>query len=390
MSVGIHPRSPSAEALHPKESPVAVNLRIPGPTACPEDVLLAGAKPMVNHRGPEFRELITRVNQRLKTIFQTKNDVVMLTTSGTGGLEAAIVNTLSPSDKLLAVSVGAFGDRFASIGEAYGARVIKQNYAWGEAADPDAIRKALRDDPEIKAVAITHNETSTGVTNDLQAIARVVREHDRLLLVDAVSSLSCIPLPVDGWDCDVVVTGSQKGFMIPPGLAFVSVGPRAWDASKKAKMPRFYFDFERHRRSFEAGETPWTPAVSLFFSLDLALDKMLAEGMENVYERHARLGALTRREAKSLGFKLVCKDERFASNTVTAMYVPEGVQDRALRTMLRTDENVVVAGGQGQLTGKIIRIGHMGYVSEDDILDATRALRRTLEKLAATTAQAPH
>ncbi len=369
---------------------MAVNLRIPGPTACPEDVLLAGAKPMVNHRGPEFRELITRVNSRLKTIFQTKNDVVMLTTSGTGGLEAAIVNTLSPSDKLLAVSIGAFGDRFASIGEAYGAKVIKQSYPWGEAADPEAIRKALREDKDIKAVAITHNETSTGVTNDLRAIAGVVREPDRLVLVEAESSLSRIPRPVGGWDCVVVVTGSQKGFMIPPGLAFVSVGPRAWDASKKAKMPRFYFDFQRHKTSFEAGETPWTPAVSLFFSLDLALDKMLAEGMENVYGRHARIGALTRREVKALGFKLVCKDERFASNTVTAMYVPEGVQDRALRTMLRTEENVVVAGGQGQLTGKIIRIGHMGYVSEADILDATRALRRTLEKLAATAAQAPH
>jgi len=367
-----------------------VNLRIPGPTACPEDVLLAGAKPMVNHRGPEFRELITRVNQRLKTVFQTKNDVLMLTTSGTGGLESAIVNTLSSGDKLLAVSIGSFGDRFAAIGEAYGAKVIKQSYPWGEAADPEAIRKALREDPEIKAVAVTHNETSTGVTNDLETIARIVREHDRLLLVDAVSSLSCIPLPVDGWDCDVVVTGSQKGFMIPPGLAFVSVGPRAWDAFKKAKMPRFYFDFQRHKTSFERGETPWTPAVSLFFSLDLALDKMLAEGMENVYGRHARLGSLTRREVKALGFRLVCKDERYASNTVTAAYVPEGVQDRVLRTMMRTEENVVVAEGQGQLSGKIIRVGHMGYCSENEITDAMRALRRVMEKLAATTAQGPH
>ncbi|MSQ12132.1 MAG: alanine--glyoxylate aminotransferase family protein [Dehalococcoidia bacterium] len=360
-----------------------INLRIPGPTPVPADVLQAGARQMVNHRGPEFKDLLNRVNLRLKTVFQTSNDVLMLTTSGTGGLEAAIVNTLSPGDKVLAVTVGSFGDRFADVAQAYGAEVVRQAYPWGAAADPDKVRKALDADPAIKAVAVTHNETSTGVTNDLEAIARVVRERERLLLLDAVSSLGCLPLPVDAWGCDVVVGASQKGFMVPPGLAFVSVSPHAWEASQKARMPRFYFDLARHKKNFEKGETPWTPAVSVFFALDLALDKMLSEGMENIFKRHARLGELTRRQVKTMGLSLVCQDERRASNAVTAVHLPPGVEDRALRTLLRTEEGVVIAGGQGPLAGKIFRIGHMGFVSEQNILQATQALKRVLDKLGA-------
>lgn len=360
-----------------------VNLRIPGPTACPEDVLLAGAKPMVNHRGPEFRELITRVNQRLKTVFQTKNDVLMLTTSGTGGLESAIVNTLSSGDKLLAVSIGSFGDRFAAIGEAYGAKVIKQSYPWGEAADPEAIRKALREDPEIKAVAVTHNETSTGVTNDLASLSAVIKgEFNKNLVVDGISSISSIACPVDEWNIDIAISGSQKGWMTPPGLAMLSVSPRAWEVIKKSKMPRFYFDLTAAHESAKNGMTPWTPAVSVMYALQEGCRLLLQEGMDNVYRKHARLAAMVREGVKAQGLQLFAKPG-YESNTVTAIVVPEGVQWSALNSTLLKDHQVALAGGQGPLSGKVFRIGHMGFVSGEDLEDALSALKGALSKVKA-------
>ena len=222
-----------------------MNLRIPGPTPCPEDVLQAGAQQMIDHRGPEFKDMIARIHSGLQTAFETKNQIAILTNSGTGAMEAAIVNTLSAGDRVLSVSIGVFGDRFAEIAEAYGVDVVRRKVTYGEAANPEEIGKTLESDGSIKAVLITHNETSTGVTNDLAAISKVVREYDRLLLVDAISSVGCIPVPMDAWDLDVVVTGSQKGLMVPPGLAFAAVGPRAIEAAKTATLPRFYFDFER-------------------------------------------------------------------------------------------------------------------------------------------------
>ena len=226
-------------------------LRIPGPTPCPPEVLQAMAWPMVNHRGPEFQQMLNDVTEKLKQVFQTRNDVLILTGSGTGGLEAAAVNMLSPGDRVLSVSIGVFGDRFANIAQQFGAEVVPLKLEWGKAADPDAVKKALKDNPGVKAVLVTHNETSTGVTNDLAAISKVVKEAGKLLLVDAISSLGSINLPVDDWHCDVVVTGSQKGWMVPPGLAMVSVSPEAWQAHAKAKMPRFYWDFTRAKKYLE-------------------------------------------------------------------------------------------------------------------------------------------
>src|SRR3990172_12352257 len=224
-----------------------LNLRIPGPTPVPADILEAVGRPMINHRGREFAALIQRVGERLKDFYQTSQDVMMLTASGTGGLEAAVVSTLSPGDKVLAVSIGAFGDRFAAIAETYGAHVTPLSYEWGQPARPEDVRAALREDPEIKAVLVTHNETSTGVTNPLEEIAGVVLEAGALLLVDAISSLGAIPLAMDDWSLDVVVTGSQKGWMVPPGLAFVAMSERAWRAYESASMPRFYFDLAKAR-----------------------------------------------------------------------------------------------------------------------------------------------
>lgn len=358
------------------------NLRIPGPTPVPDDIVEAMSNPMIDHRGPEFLEIISAATERLKQVFMTRNDTYILTASGTGGLEAAIVNTLSPGDRVLSASAGSFGDRFTEMAQACKADVQCLEFEWGQAIDPDAIRRALRADPEIKAVIVTHNETSTGVTHPLEAIAKVAKEEfNKLLLVDAVSSLGCIPLPVDGWNCDVVATASQKGFMVPPGLAFVTMSQTAWQAQKTATMPRYYFDLEAAQKYLERGQTPFTPAVAAFYGLDLGLKKLLEEGMENVYERHARIGQFTRDSIRNLGLELLVKDDAIASNTVTAIKIPEEIDGAKLRGLARSEENVVLGGGQGKLAGKIFRIGHLGHVSQEDIEEVIEALDKVLPKV---------
>ncbi len=358
------------------------NLRTPGPTPIPDDIVEAMGNPMINHRGPEFDELITKVTAQLKQVFMTSNDLFILTASGTGALEASLVNALCPGDKVVAATAGSFGDRFIDMAEAFGADVHRLDFEWGEPIDPDAVRQALRDDPEVKAVMITHNETSTGVTHPLEEIAKIAKqEFGKLLLVDAVSSLGCIPLPVDAWDCDLVGTASQKGFMIPPGLAFISVSDRAWEAQKTATMPRFYFDLEEAKKTLERGQTPFTPNVAAMYGLSLGLDKILHEGLEGVFGRHASIGQLTRDRIRELGLELLVSDERYASNTVTAVKMPEGVDGRALMGRLRTEKNVVLAGGQGKLSSSIFRIGHLGHVSEDDIEEVIAALAELLPKV---------
>ena len=358
------------------------NLRTPGPTPIPDYIYEAMSDPMINHRGPEFFELISECTERLQQVFMTENDVFILTASGTGALEASIVNTLSPGDKVLAASAGSFGDRYADALECYGAEVQRLYFEWGEAIDPAGIRKGLQADPDIEAVIVTHNETSTGVTHDLQSIAQVVkREFGKLLLVDAVSSLGCVPLPVDGWECDVVSTGSQKGFMIPPGLAFISFSKEAWEAQKKATMPRFYFDLEEAKKYLDRGQTPWTPNLSAMFGLRAALENIVSEGVESVFERHANIGQFTRDGVRQLGLELLCVDEARASNTVTAVKMPPHIDGEQLMELMRTEENVVLAGGQGKLTGHIFRIGHLGYVTEDHISEVLDALGRALPKV---------
>ena len=370
------------------------NLRIPGPTPVPPEVLEAVAHPMVNHRGREFAALISRVAERLKDFFLTSNDVLILSASGTGGLEAAVVNTLSPGDRVLSVSTGAFGERFAAIADTYGAEVIPLQYEWGQAARPEDVRQALEEHPDVVAVLLTHNETSTGVTNPLEEIACVVRDlpspmHGRgaggegspLLLVDAVSSLGAIPLETDGWGLDVVVTGSQKGWMVPPGLTFVSMSERAWRAYEKAKMPRFYLDLGRHRDALPKGQTPWTPTMSIFFGLDVALERMAAEGMERIFTRHASIGRTVRQGVKTIGLELLCEDERYASDTVTAVKCPDGVEVSALRNLMEDEYGVILAGGQAKLQGKIFRIGHLGLVDEEDIRQTLQSLEGALPKL---------
>lgn len=333
-------------------------LRIPGPTPCPSEVLQVMARQMINHRGGEFGQILNKVTANLKQLFQTKGDVFLLTGSGTGGLETVIVNTLSPGDKVLSVSIGFFGERFAVIAKQFGAEVIPLNFEWGKAADVDAVRQALKAEPKIKAVLVTHNETSTGVTNDLASISSVVKEFDKLLLVDAISSLGSIDLPVDDWHCDVAVTGSQKGWMVPPGLAMVSVSQEAWQAHSKAKMPRFYWDFAHAKSYLEKGQTPWTPAISIVFALSVSLEMMLKEGLPNIIARHARVGKAARAGVKSLGLSLFA-DENYASNTVTAVASSDGLDTKKMLKILREEHQIILSGGQQRLDGKIFRIGHI-------------------------------
>jgi len=355
-------------------------LRIPGPTPCPPEVLEAMGWPMINHRGPEYKKMLYEVTDELKQVFQTRNDIYILTGSGTGGLEAAVVNVLSPGDKILSVSIGVFGDRWANIAKTFGADVVSLNFEWGKAADPEAVAKAIKENQGIKAVLVTHNETSTGVTNDLEAISKVVKDARKLLVVDAISSLSSIDLPVDKWDCDVVVTGSQKGWMVPPGLAMVSISSEGWKAFEKAKMPRFYWDFGKAKSYLERGENPWTPAVSVVFGLSVALKMMLKDGIQNIFARQARIGQLTRDGIKALGLSIFA-DEKYASNTVTAVAIPEGVDAKKLRQLMQSEHGIVLAGGQQHLDGKIFRIGHLGLVTEEEIRELLAALKETLPKV---------
>ena len=357
-----------------------MNLRIPGPTPVPPSVLQAMTKQMEDHRGPAFANLIVSVTERLHEFFQTKNDVFIFASSGTGAMEAAVVNTLSPGDKVLVVSIGAFGDRFAEIARIFGAEVLKLEFPWGTAADPKVIHEHLAKHPDVKAVLVTHNETSTGVTNDLESIGEVVRSHQAILVVDAISSIGAIDLPVDTWGCDVVVTGSQKSWMIPPGISIVSVSEKAWKACQDATMPCYYWDFGAAKKFLEKKQTPFTPAVSLYYALDEALRLMADEGLRNIVERHKRLGAYFRGGTRELGLQLLAP-ERYASNIVTAIMAPPNVAVKDIRKMLRDDHDVIVAGGQGALTDKIFRVGHVGYVSREDLDGVLVALKDVLSRL---------
>lgn len=357
-----------------------MNLRIPGPTPVPPEVAQAGAAEMINHRGPEFAAMLARCGEGLRRVYQTSSDVLMLSTSGTGGMEAAVVNHVSPGDRVLVVTIGVFGKRFLQLVQTYGGDPVELAFEFGTAAVPERIDEALAADGSLRAVLVTHNETSTGVTNPLRDIAAVVRRHDRLLIVDAISSLSSVELDMDGWGLDVVVSGSQKGWMVAPGLAFVGVSERAWAAQERCQSPRFYFDLRRARDSATKGQTPWTPAVPLFFQLDHALGMMFAEGLPQIYERHHRLAEMTRRGVQAMGLRLFAQ-EGFRSDTVTSILPPAGVNGDDIRKVAREQYDTVFAGGQANLAGKIFRFGHLGWVHEADVQAGLDALEGSLRAM---------
>ena len=351
------------------------NLRIPGPTSLPPTVREAGARQMINHRGPEFKELLERVQNGMKPYFGTTGDIAILSCAGTGGLEAAVVNTLSPGDRVLGVSIGAFGDRFAKIAEAYGAQVDKVAAEWGWAAAPDEVRERLSAaGGDYKAVLLTHNETSTGVMNPIPELAAAIRDAapDALILVDTVSSLGAVPFDMDAWGLDVVATASQKAWMSAPGLAMVAASARAREAMKTARMPRFYLDLGKHFDAMATGETPWTPAIAVAFQVDEGIRLMEAEGMAGVFARHVACAAAAQAGLEGLGFQLLAEPAH-RSKTVTAAWVPDGLDWKAFNGEIKRRQ-LVLAGGQGKLTGKVFRLGHLGSVTVDEIVEAIQTL----------------
>lgn len=357
-------------------------LMIPGPTPVPVNILSAASKNMINHRGPSFSSMFKEIVEGVKWAYQTSNDLIVLTSSGTGGMEAAIVNFLSPGDKIVILNIGAFGSRFVKIAKAYGADVVEIKSERGKAADTAKLEEALNSDKnkEIKAVLFQQNETSTGVLNDVAKIASMIKKHGALIIVDAVSGLLTAPLKTDEWGLDVVVSGSQKAFMVPPGLAFISVSSKAWEAHKNAKMPRFYFDLTAAKKFAEIGETPWTPALSVIYAMQESVRILKAEGLDNIFARHEKMQKMARAGLKALGLKLLA-DDSVASKAVTAVFPPEGVEADAMRKLVREKFGVVLAGGQEDLKGKLFRMGHLGYIDQMEVIAAIAALEVALAHL---------
>jgi len=349
------------------------NLRIPGPTALPPSVREVGGRQMINHRGPEFAAMLGRITEGMKPYFGTSGDPVIISTAGTGGLEAAVVNTLSPGDRVLGVSIGAFGNRFAKIAGAYGADVEMVSAEWGWAAEPAEVEERLGGG-SFKAVLLTHNETSTGVMNPIPELAAAIRRAapDALILVDSVSALGAVPFELDAWGIDVAVTASQKAWMAAPGLAMVAASPRAWAAMETAKMPRFYLDLRKARESAAIGETPWTPAIAVAYQVDEGLRLMAAEGQASVFARHRAAAAATQAGLAELGFDLYA-DRAHASTTVTCVNIPADVDWKSLNAAVKR-RSVILAGGQDKLAGKVFRVGHLGSVTVEEILGTVAAL----------------
>ena len=355
-------------------------LRIPGPTPLPERVVRSMNRPMIDHRGPEFAAILAEITAGAKRVFKTKNDLLLLTSSGTGGLESAVANLVSPGDQVVAALCGNFGERFAALAAAYGADVVRLEFEWGQPVDPDDLAQVLQRHPKANVVLLTHNETSTGLTNPLRELARTARSAERLVVVDGVSSISSIDIETDAWGVDVAVSGSQKGWMAPPGFALVSVSERAWAQQAKARSPRFYFDWKEAKTWADKGMTPFTPAVPVAFAMQEGLRMLEEEGLNNVYERHERLARAAQVGLQALGFQLFAQ-EGYRSNTVTSAVPPPGLDVAALRDLLNAKYGVVIAGGQGKMTGKMVRVGHLGAVAEGDVVQVIWAIEHALEEL---------
>ena len=355
-------------------------LRIPGPTPLPDRVVRSMNRPMIDHRGQEFAAILAEITAGARRVFKTRNDLLLLTSSGTGGLESAVANLVSPGNEVVVALCGNFGERFAALAAAYGAEVVRLEFEWGRPVDPDDLAVVLQRHPKAQVVLLTHNETSTGLTNPLRELAGVARKAGRIVVVDGVSSISSIEIETDAWGIDVAVSGSQKGWMAPPGLALVSVSERAWEQQAKARSPRFYFDWKEAKTWAEKGMTPFTPAVPVAFALQEGLHMLEEEGLDAVYERHARLARATQAGLQALGFHLFAQ-EGYRSNTVTSALPPQGLDVAAMRKLLDTKYGVVIAGGQGKMTGKMVRVGHLGAVAEGDVVQVIWAMEQALEEL---------
>jgi aspartate aminotransferase-like enzyme len=354
----------------------------PGPTPVPPQVLAALAEPVLHHRAPDFRDVYARVLGRLKDVHRTAGDVLLFACSGTGAFESAIVNLCSPGERVLAVSAGHFGERWAAMARTFGCDVEELRYAWGETPAADDLRRKLEAIEPVSLVFLVQSETSTGVVADVQALGAAAKAAGALVVVDAVSSLGAVPLDMDEWGLDVVVAGSQKALMTPPGLATAAVSPAAWDQVARATLPSFYFDWERTRKAQEKLDSAFTPAVSLVVALDVALGLLLEDGLEAAFDRHVRLGRACRAGIKAMGLELFSPDED-RSAVVTAARMPDGMDSGELTLTLRERHGVTIAGGQGELKGAIFRIGHIGWYDEFDIATALSAVELVLAELGA-------
>lgn len=358
-------------------------LMIPGPTPVPESVLLDMAKHPIGHRSKEFSAILEEVYADLKEVFNTKNDVFVYTASGTGALDGALSNLVNEGDKVLSLIIGNFGERWAKIAKTYGAEVQELRVDAGKAINPDDLKAILDADTnkEIKIVTMTHNETSTGVENDVKTLVGLVKEHGALSVVDGVTSVGAIPCKMDEWGIDVLVSGSQKGFMIPPGLAFLAASDKAFEVFEQCKHPNFYFNWAAYRKSTRALSTPFTPAVNLFVALRTALKMMKEEGLENIYDRHARLAKALRKAIRAINLELFVEDDNCASSTITAILPPANISVPDIRKTIKDRFDIVVANGQNALKDKIFRMGTLGFVSERDLIAAVGSLEATLKIL---------
>jgi aspartate aminotransferase-like enzyme len=351
----------------------------PGPTPVPESVMLKMAEPIIHHRNHEFAEVLKRVNTNLRYLFQTEQPVLTLTSSGTGGVEATFVSLFSPGDKIISVNGGKFGERWVRMPQAFGLNVVELKTPWGKAVQPDEMLPVLRTHHDAKAVYLVHSETSTGTATDVKSMALLIRENSNALVcVDGITAIGAHELRFDAWGIDVCVTGSQKGLMIPPGLAFVALSKRAIAAMRASTLPKFYFDLRKALASYEKDDTPWTPAVSLIVGVDVALEMIKAEGIENVWARHKRLAQALRAGIEALGMKLFSDSPSYA---VTPVWVPEGVEWKAFNRILKIDNGITIAGGQDDYAGKIFRVSHLGYYDELDMVTVVAAIERTLAAL---------
>ncbi|MGE4581897.1 MAG: alanine--glyoxylate aminotransferase family protein [Synechococcus sp.] len=359
-----------------------LTLMIPGPTPVPETVLKAMGRHPIGHRSGEFQAIVRRTTEQLKWLHQTSGDVLVITGSGTAAMEAGIINTLSRGDKVICGDNGKFGERWVKVARAYGLDVDVIKAEWGQPLDPEAFRTALEADTAkaIKAVILTHSETSTGVINDLETIARHVKNHGTALtLADCVTSLGATDVPMDAWGLDVVASGSQKGYMLPPGLSFVAMSDRAWDAYERSDLPKFYLDLGPYRKTAAKDSNPFTPAVNLYFGLEAALDMMQNEGLEAIFARHARHRSAAQAGMKAIGMPLFAA-EGYGSPAITAV-APEGIDAEQLRKAVKEKFDILLAGGQDHLKGQVFRIGHLGFVCDRDVLTAVSAIEATLQAL---------
>ncbi len=358
-----------------------LTLMIPGPTPVPERVLKALGKHPIGHRSPEFQEIVKSTTNLLKWLHQTKGDVLTITGSGTAAMEAGIINTLSKGDKVICGENGKFGERWVKVAKAYGLNVTTVKAKWGEPLDPESFKNLLNKDKDIRAVIITHSETSTGVINNLEAISKLVKSHENAIMIaDCVTSIGACNVPMDEWSIDVIASGSQKGYRMPPGLSFVAMSQKAWEANERSDLPKFYLDLRSYKKAADKNSNPYTPGVNLYFALEEALKIMKEEGLEAIFKRHNRHMQAIQEAVNAIGLTLFAK-EGYGSPSITSVIPNNDINAEEIRKYIKNKFDILIAGGQDHLKGKVFRIGHLGFINDRDIITVIAALEASLDHM---------